>query len=264
MAIEPHDGNSRPDVLDPSLPPFDNDVNEGDNHLRLLKIVCKNFMADWAAERQSVQNRIAALEAVLAGGQVNDAAMLGGELPSHFTDAGEKATGILPTGRLVGNYAMDVLGSAATASLADMAPVTSLAADTGKLGGKTLAELLVGRRKLRLLAQTSAPFAFSFSQNVKKQIASFSFDASPSPRLAFVHSKLNWEVTCLTLESFGVPFFYDEYNYAMNGQVASPNDRWPQDWRPFILPASISSCQLFVKEWASGSRISPYFQIWVL
>lgn len=61
MGLETSDPNSRPDVLNAAWPLANDPLNRGDDHLRLLKVVLKNFHTDiWEDEltRENVKKEI--------------------------------------------------------------------------------------------------------------------------------------------------------------------------------------------------------------
>ena len=144
MAVEPHDGSSLPDVLVESNPPSDDPVNQGDDHLRLLKIVTSNFYTQYLADATAIDGRVAVLEAFAALG---DAATLGGQNALFYQNSDNQAFGTLPAARLSGTYGINISGNAATATLAADATHAANAdeavhaVDSDKLGGLTLAEL---------------------------------------------------------------------------------------------------------------------------
>ena len=158
MSVEPWDGGSLPDVLVESNPPSDDPVSQGDDHLRLVKTVVSNFYTLYLDEMAAIAADIAALEAAVASGSVYNAARLGGELPAYYTNAANMSSGILPAARLSGTYGINISGNAATATLATdathagAADTALLAADSSKLGGMTLAQVL-----------SSLPTNFSYS-----------------------------------------------------------------------------------------------------
>lgn len=144
MAVEPHDGSSLPNVLVESNPPSDDPVNQGDDHLRLLKITLSNFYTLYLADATAIDGRVDALEAFAA---VGDAATLGGQNALFYQDSSNQAFGTLPAARLSGTYGINISGNAATATLATEATHAAYADEalhainSDKLGGLTLAEL---------------------------------------------------------------------------------------------------------------------------
>jgi len=144
MAVEPHDGSSLPDVLVENNPLSDDPVAQGDDHLRLLKIVVKNFWTQYLAAGASFDSRLDDLEAVAA---VGDAATLGGQNALFYQNSSNQAFGTLPAARLSGTYGINISGNAATATLATDATHAAdadealHAADSDKLGGQTLAQI---------------------------------------------------------------------------------------------------------------------------
>lgn len=144
MAVEPHDGSSLPDVLVENNPLSDDPVAQGDDHLRLLKIVVKNFWTQYLAAGASFDSRLDDLEAFAASG---DAATLGGQNALFYQNSSNQAFGTLPAARLSGTYGINISGNAATATLATDATHAAdadealHAADSDKLGGQTLAQI---------------------------------------------------------------------------------------------------------------------------
>ena len=108
MAVEPHDGSSLPNILVPANPPSDDPVAQGDDHLRLLKIVVQNFYTAYLAELLAAQGRLTTLETLTAFGSVWDANKLGGQLPAFYRDASNLNAGTVPSARLAGTYAINI------------------------------------------------------------------------------------------------------------------------------------------------------------
>lgn len=144
MAVEPHDGSSLPDVLVENNPLSDDPVAQGDDHLRLLKIVVKNFYTQYLAAGTSFDSRLDNLELFAS---IGDAATLGGQNALFFQNADNMAFGILPAARLSGTYGINITGNAATATNATNAAnaanatYATSAGDAATLGGQTLAQL---------------------------------------------------------------------------------------------------------------------------
>lgn len=144
MAVEPHDGSSLPDVLVENNPLSDDPVAQGDDHLRLLKIVVKNFWTQYLAAGTDFDNRIGVLEGYAA---VGDAATLGGQNALFYQNANNIAFGTLDPARLSGTYGINIAGNAATATTATNATNANTAAyatsagDAATLGGQSLAQI---------------------------------------------------------------------------------------------------------------------------
>ena len=140
MAVEPHDGSSLPNILVPANPPSDDPVAQGDDHLRLLKIVVQNFYTAYLAELLAAQTRLTTLETLTASGSVGDANKLGGQLPAFYRDASNLNAGTVPSARLVGTYAFSISGNAATANSATHAADASTADYATSAGSATTAD----------------------------------------------------------------------------------------------------------------------------
>jgi len=160
MAVEPHDGSSLPDILVPANPPSDDPVAQGDDHLRLLKIVVQNFYTAYLAELLAAQTRLTTLETLTASGSVGDANKLGGQLPAFYRDASNLNAGTVPSARLVGTYAISISGNAATANSATHAADASTAdyatsaGDSALLAGQTVAQLFANNFRASVASGT--------------------------------------------------------------------------------------------------------------
>lgn len=118
MAVEPHDGASLPDVLVETNPLSDDPINEGDDHLRLVKITLVNFYTLYQSAVVDFGGRLDALELVAATG---DADTLDGQHGAFYQDAANINAGILAAARLSGTYNINITGNAATATTATTA-----------------------------------------------------------------------------------------------------------------------------------------------
>lgn len=145
MAVEPHDGASLPDVLVETNPLSDDPINEGDNHLRLLKITVVNFWTQYQAAVLDFDTRLGAVEGYATTGNADT---LDGQHGAFYQDAANLNAGILPVARLSGTYNINISGNAATATNATSAnhattaDTATNAGNAATLGGQTAAQLV--------------------------------------------------------------------------------------------------------------------------
>lgn len=144
MTVEVIGANSLPPELNPLWPMPGDFRNEGDDHIRNLKLVMQKFYADYSVLSGNFSTRLLAVEAYVTA---SNATQLGGQAAAFYRDAANINAGILAADRLTGTYGINITGNAATATLAanatnaGNATTADMADDSEKLGGLTLAQL---------------------------------------------------------------------------------------------------------------------------
>lgn len=142
MTVETITLGSLPSELNSALPAGGDPKQEGDDHIRNIKITLKNFYSVWVAT--NVEARLTALEAYVL---TSDAETLGGNLPAYYLNVANMTAGILDPARLSGTYAINISGNAATATDAVeavhslTADVATLASAAESIGGLTAAQI---------------------------------------------------------------------------------------------------------------------------
>lgn len=91
MGMESYGGESRPDVLNSLWPEGRDSLKYGDNHLRLVKTVVKNFYSDFTAFKTKIEGYF---DSSGNAKKALDSDKLGGQNSSYYLD-GANATGTL-------------------------------------------------------------------------------------------------------------------------------------------------------------------------
>lgn len=191
MTVETITLGSLPSELNSALPAGGDPKQEGDDHIRNIKITLKNFYSVWVAT--NAEARLTALEAYVL---TSDADTLGGQLPAYYLNVANMTAGILAPARLTGTYAINISGNAATATDAVeavhalTADVATLASAAESVGGLTAAQIAASFAAVSRVKYTN-PAIQNYSGTIW-QLALSDFITITSREFLFVNLKMKF------------------------------------------------------------------------